>query len=173
METKRDETTSSTIVKGDANQDPMTCAPCTPRAGVGQTMGRAKGAAIGGAIGRAIGVGADVVVGAVAGGIAAGKNAVGKSAGEPVNPAAEHEFWRNEYQNRPYFTHGASYEQYGPAFQYGWESYASHEGKTFMDVEPQLGRDWESRRGQSKLSWEHAKGAAYDAWQRVEHSSVR
>jgi len=173
METKRTEITSSTIVKADADGDPKTCAPCVPPGGVGETTGRAKGAAIGGAIGRAIGVGADVLAGAIAGGIAAGKNAAGKNAIEPVNPTAEHEFWRKEYANRPYFTHGTPYEQYGPAFQYGWESHAGHKDETFTDVEPQLGLDWENRRGQSTLSWNHAKDAAHDAWQRAERSSMR
>jgi len=172
METKKNEFASSAIVKDDANPNPMTCAPCAPSGGVSETASRAKGAAIGGAIGHALGVGADVVVGAVAGGIAAGKNAAGKIR-ELINPTAEHEFWRKEFANRPYFTPGTPYEQYGPAFQYGWESYANHNQKvkTFQDVESQLCRDWESRRGQSKLSWTHAKRAAQDAWQRVEKAA--
>lgn len=172
METKRNEAASSAIVRDGADRDPMTCPPCAPRSGVGEAAGRAKGAAIGGAIGHAIGVGTDVVVGAAAGGIAAGKSAARKIA-ELVNPTAEHEFWREEFANRPYFTLRTPYEQYGPAYQYGWESYVKHnlEVKTFKDVEPQLGRDWESRRGQSKLSWTLAKGAARDAWQRVEKAA--
>jgi len=164
METKKIETMTSTTVKDDANRDPMTRTPGVPPAGGLATACRANGEAIGGAVGHAVGVGADVVVGAVVGGIAAGKTA------ELVNPIAEHEFWRTEFAKRPYFTPGTPYEQYGPAFQYGWESYASHKqkDKTFKDVEPQLGRDWDNRRGQSKLSWNHAKDATRDAWQRME-----
>ncbi len=163
METKRTVTTSSTIVKDDANRD--------PKAGAVAKAGRATGESIGGAVGNAIGVGADVVVGAVAGGIAAGKHAVSKMAAPPVDPATEHAFWRKEVGNRPYFTQGTPYEQYGPAFQYGWDSRATHKGKTFNDVELQLGREWETHRGQSKLSWNHAKGATHDAWQRAEKAA--
>ena len=115
----------------------------------------------GGPIGAAVGA----VVGAVSGGVA------GKGVAEAINPTTEHEFWRKEYETRPYFTTGTPYAQYGPAFQYGWVSYKNHKGKTFNDVEPQLGRDWESRRGQSKLSWNHAKDATHDAWQRVEKAA--
>ena len=168
METKRIETKSSTLVKGAANQDPMTDVAYAPTAGTRETTGRSKGEAIGGAVGQTIGAGVDVAVGAVKGGIAAGKNVIDKMATEPVNPSAEHEFWRKEYANRPYFTIGTPYDQYGPAFQYGWASFANHKGKTFEDVESQLARDWEDHRGTSKLSWNHAKGATHDAWQRAE-----
>jgi len=164
METKRTETITTTIVKDDANRDPMTGAPGAHSVGVGTGAagGGIAGAVIGSVIAGPIGAGVGAVVGAVSGGLA------GKGAAEAINPTAEHEFWRTEYEKRPYFTHGTPYEQYGPAFQYGWESRTSHAGKSFNDVESQLSRDWESRRGKSKLSWNHAKGATLDAWQRVE-----
>jgi len=167
METKKTETTSSTSVIRDANRDPMTGEPGAHPVGVGTGAagGGIAGAVIGGAVAGPIGAGVGAVVGAVSGGLA------GKDAAEAINPTIEHEFWRKEFGNRPYFTHGTPYEQYGSAFQYGWESYANHMGKTFTDVEPQLGRDWESRRKQSKLSWTHAKGATQDAWQRVEKAA--
>jgi len=163
METKRTETISSTFIKGDINRDPISGEPGAHPVGVGTgaTGGGIAGAVIGGAIGGPIGAGVGALVGVVSGGIA------GKSAAEAINPTAEHEFWRKEYRNRPYFTHGTPYEQYGPAFQLGWESYTIHEGKAFEDIEPELGRDWENRRGQSKLSWNHSKDAARDAWQRA------
>ncbi|NOT01704.1 MAG: hypothetical protein HOP29_13865, partial [Phycisphaerales bacterium] len=104
-------------------------------------------------------------VGGVSGGFA------GKTAAEVLNPTAEHAFWRAEFGNRPYFTHGTPYEQYGPAFQYGWESFANHKGKTFAEIEAQLSRDWERHRKQSKLSWNHAKDATLDAWQRMEKAA--
>lgn len=164
METKRIEIASSTLVKKDANRDPITGEAGAHPVGVGTGAagGGIAGAVIGAAVGGPIGAGVGAVVGAVSGGF------VGRSAAEVINPTTEHEYWRGEYGKRPYYTHGTPYEQYGPAFQYGWESHAIHKGTTFADVEPQLGRDWESRRGRSKLSWNHAKGAAQDAWQRAE-----
>jgi len=152
---------------GDKNRDPMTGEPGAHPVGVGTGAigGGTAGAVIGAVLGGPIGAGVGAVVGAVSGGLA------GKSAAEALNPTAEHEFWRGEFESRPYFTNGTPYEQYGSAFQYGWESYANHKGKTFNDVEPQLGREWETRRGKSKLSWNHAKGATHDAWQRVEKAA--
>lgn len=167
METKVNNAESLRVKDGIADRTPEVPAPGAPATGVGEAAGRTKGAAVGGAVGHAIGVGADVVVGAVSGGIAGGKRAAGKSR-ELVDARAEHEFWRKEFTNRPYCTPGTPYDQYGPAFQYGWESCLSHKGKTFKDVETQLERDWERCRGQSKLSWTHAKDAVKDAWQRVE-----
>ena len=167
MEMTKTETMTATIVNGDTNQDPMTGEPGAHPVGVGAGAagGGVAGAVVGGALGGPIGAGVGAVVGAVSGAIA------GKGAAEAINPTAEHEFWRMEYKNRPYFTTGTPYEQYGPAYQYGWASYKNNKGKTFIEVEPQLGRDWESRRGQSKLSWIHSKEAAHDAWLRVEKAA--
>lgn len=160
-------TLSKTIVRGDINPDPITGEPGAHPVGVGAGAagGGIAGAVVGAAIGGPIGAGVGAVVGVVSGGLA------GKSAAEAIKPTAEHEFWRTQFQGRPYFTHGTPYEQYGPAFQFGWQSYAAHPDKTFNDIEPQLARDWESRRGQSQLSWKHAKGATYDAWHRAEQAA--
>jgi hypothetical protein len=134
----------------------------------GEKAGLARSATVGGAIGHTAGVGKDVVVGGVAGGMAAGKCAARKIATKPFNPIVEHEFWRKEYKGRPYFTADTPYEQYGSAFRYGWECCLRHKGKTFTDVAAAMERDWEHHRGQSQLSWDHARNAVRDAWQRVE-----
>ncbi len=169
METKRTEITSSTIVTRDANRDAITGEPGAHPVGVGAGAagGGITGALVGGAVGGPIGAAVGAVVGSVSGGLA------GKSAAEAINPTLEHAFWRKEYGNRPYFTVGSPYEDFGPAYQYGWESYASHKGRTFKDVEPQLRREWESRRGQSKLNWDSATDATEDAWRRVEEAIRR
>jgi hypothetical protein len=156
-------------VKGDTNRNPATPA-AVQLTGVAETTG-AFGGAIGIPAGHASGVGASILAGAEAGGVAVEKSVAEKNSVKPVNPNAEHEFWRSEFKNRPYYTTGTPYEQYGPAYQYGIVSYAKYKGKTFNDVEPQLGREWESRRGQSQLSWNHSKDAAFDAWQRVEKAA--
>jgi len=168
METKKNGS-MSTPVKGDANQNPATPA-AAPLTGVVETNGY-FGGAIGNPAGDASSVGATVLAGAPEVGAAAEKTAADTMAAPPVNPNAEHEFWRSEFKKRPYYTTGTPYEQYGPAYQYGIVSYAKYRGKTFNEVEPQLGRDWESRRGQSQLSWNHSKDAAFDAWQRVEKAA--
>jgi len=164
MEPKRTESKSSKSAEKDAKRDPVAGEQGAHAVGVGAgaVCGGVAEALMGVAIGGPIGGGVGAVGGAVSGGVA------GKSAAEAINPTTEHEFWRKEHSHRPYFTLGTPYDQYGPAFQYGWESYASCTGKAFEDVESELAREWRRHRGASKLSWEHAKRATHDAWQRVE-----
>ena len=42
---------------------------------------------------------------------------------EAVNPTAEDAYWRENYRNRPYFQPGADYDQYEPAYRYGYTAY--------------------------------------------------
>ena len=120
----------------------------------------AAGAAMGSVVGP-VGTAVGAAIGAVAGGL------IGKGVAEGINPSVEHEYWRGNYANRPYAKKGTAYEQYGPAYQYGWESYSRNSDSRFDDVEDELAADWEKRRGQSKLDWDSAKPAARDAWERV------
>jgi phage tail tape-measure protein len=153
-----------------ANPDPITKSPGAHPVGTG--IGAAAGgvAGIGGAVaagavigsaGGPVGTGIGAVVGAVAGGL------VGKGIAEHVNPSIEHEYWRQNYASRPYVTTGASYDEYGPAYQYGWESRAQNSDEDFDDIEVSLGKDWDKARGNSQLNWSRAKPAVRDAWDRI------
>jgi Glycine zipper len=153
-----------------SNPDPITKAPGSHPVGtgVGAAAGGAAGVgaavATGAAVGSAVGPVGTVVgaaVGAVAGGL------IGKGMAEKVNPTVEHEYWRQSYASRPYVTSGSTYDEYGPAYQYGWESRGKHAGKDFRDVEDDLARGWDSAKGNSKLKWDSAKPASRDAWDRV------
>src|SRR5690349_21959474 len=129
----------------DRNPDPITGAPGSHPVGtgVGAAGGGAAGAAIGAAVsGPAAPLGAVVgaVVGAVAGGLA------GKGAAEAVNPTAEDAYWRNEYRRRPYYQPGAAYDEYEPAYRYGYTSAAAYQGRRWDDVETDMGRDWDTHR---------------------------
>lgn len=129
----------------------------------GVATGAATGAAVGGVtgpVGAAIGAAVGAAVGAIAG------KAI------KVDPAAEDAHWRENYATRPYAT-GASYDDLGPAYAYGVNSYGKHPGRSFDDVEGDLGRDWETARGRSSLGWDRAKHASRDAWQRVSDSVER
>jgi hypothetical protein len=153
----------------DANRDPITGAPGSHPVGtgVGAAGGGAAGAAIGAAVsGPAAPIGAAVgaVIGAVAGGLA------GKGVAEGVNPTAEDEYWRNTYATRPYADTSISYEEFSPAYRYGWESKSRYVDRRFEDVETDLSRDWDKSKGQSRLSWDRAKHATRDAWDRVENN---
>jgi uncharacterized protein YcfJ len=147
----------------DENRDPITDAPGAHPVGVGvgAAGAGAAGALIGsvaGPMGSAIGA----VVGAVAGGLA------GKGVAEAVNPTAEDAFWREEYRNRPYYEQGIAYDEYAPAYRYGWESRGRYSGRKYDEVESDLGRDWDRFKGKSRLEWERARMATRDAWHRVE-----
>ncbi|MET0335292.1 MAG: hypothetical protein ABW190_13550 [Rhizobacter sp.] len=137
--------------------------------GVGAAVGGVTGGVIGGAaagatvggvtgpVGAAIGAVAGAVVGAVA----------GKQVARAVDPTAEDAYWSQNYSNRPYVASGASYDDYGPAYGYGVNTYGRYPDQAFDDVEPELSRDWEKSRGRSSLQWDNAKHATRDAWQRL------
>ncbi len=86
---------------------------------------------------------------------------------KPSTPTVEHDYWRQNYTKRPYVQSGASYDEYAPAYQQGWEARQQYAGQNFEDFEGQVGQDWEKRRGKSKLTWEQAKEAARDSWART------
>lgn len=150
----------------DENKDPLTGTHGAHPVGTGLGAigaGAAAGA-IGGALGGPIGAIAGAAIGAVAGGL------VGKAAAEVVNPTVEDRYWKSAHSSMPYAHSHAGYDEFAPAYRYGWESYASHgsEGRTFESVETELGRGWEKFRGTSRLAWHQAKDASRDAWNRVQ-----
>lgn len=135
--------------------------------GAGAVLGGVAGGVAGGAAaGAAIG-GMTGPVGAAVGALAGA--AVGALAGKGVanaDPVAEDTYWRDNYSSRPYAS-GASYDEFGPAYRYGVDSYAKYQGRSFDEVDADLSRDWGSIRGKSSLDWERARPAARDAWQRL------
>jgi hypothetical protein len=151
----------------DANPDPITGAPGSHPVGTG--VGAAAAGAAGAAIGSVIpGVGtvAGGVVGAVVGSVAGGL--VGKGVAEGVNPSVENEYWRENYASRPYVATGSTYEEYEPAYRYGWESRARYPDRSFDEAHGDLSSGWDKFKGKSKLEWDKAKLATRDAWNRVE-----
>ena len=146
----------------DRNPDPITGEPGAHPVGVG--LGTAGGASAGAAIGATAGpVGA--VVGAVVGGVAGGLG--GKAVAESVDPTAENAYWEQNYRDRDYVDRSSTYEDYGPAYRYGWESRTRHPDRNFDDVETNLASGWEKAKAKSRLNWEKAKQASRDAWNRV------
>jgi len=150
----------------DANRDPITGEPGAHPVGTG--LGAAGAGAAAGAAGGAIAGPAGAVVGAIAGGIAGGL--AGKAAGEAVNPTDEDAYWRRNFNDRPYADATTTYDDYAPAYRYGWESCSRSvgQGRTFDKAEGELARDWDKVKGRSRLSWDRAKDATRDAWERVE-----
>lgn len=127
--------------------------------------GAAAGAAVGGMTGP-VGAAVGAVVGAVAGALA------GKGIANAVDPVAEDAYWRDNYSNRPYAS-GSDYDEYRPAYGYGVEARTQYPDRTFDEIEPELRRDWSSKRGSSSLDWDRAKHATRDAWQRASDAIER
>jgi Glycine zipper len=133
---------------------------------VGSGVGAAAGAATGAAIGTAVGGPAGTLVGAAVGAVAGGL--VGHGIAEGVNPTEEEAYWRENWRTRPYADTSRSYEDYRPAYQYGWESRARYGNRRWEDAESDLERGWENAKGESRQTWNEAKHATRDAWHRVE-----
>lgn len=142
--------------------------------GVGAAVGGAAGGVAGGALAGAavggmtgpVGLAVGAVVGAVAGALA------GKGIASAADPVAEDAYWRDNYASRPYAS-GSSYDEYRPAYGYGVDAFTRFPNRSFDDVEPELDRDWNSKRGSSSLDWNSAKHATRDAWQRVSDTVER
>jgi len=149
----------------DANRDPITGAPGAHPvgAGAGAAAGAATGAAVG-SFGGPVGTAVGAVVGGVAGGLA------GKGVAERVNPTVEDAYWRENYATRPYYQPGDTYEEYRPAYRYGWEARNKYGELNWDDVEEDMERNWEKNRGASNMTWNRAKHAIRDAWHRVERA---
>ena len=147
----------------DANLDPISGEPGAHPVGTGlgaAAAGAATGA-LGGAVGGPVGAAVGAVIGAVAGGLA------GKGVAESVDPTTEAAYWRDNHATRPYAGANDSYDEYGPAYQYGWESHEANAGKPFDEVESNLKSGWDKVKGTSRLEWEKAKHASRDAYNRV------
>jgi uncharacterized protein (TIGR02284 family) len=157
----------------DRNQDPLSGEPgAHPVAtGVGAAVGGgAVGAAAGlttaalatgagGAVGGPVGAVAGAIVGGIAGGL------IGKQVAESTNPPTEDSLWREHYGTRPYVDKDLPYEEYRPAYHYGWQARERYRGREFDEIEAHLSRDWPEARATSKLDWERARPAVRDAWE--------
>lgn len=136
----------------DVNHDPFT--GTTGAYPVGAGVGAAGGAAAAAAVG--------LVAGAVVGGLE------GKGVAQKMDPAVEDAYWKHHYSKRKYVERNAPYTAYQPAFRIGYEGRSRYPGKQFEEVETDLQRAYDTSKGNSTLSWDKAKRATRDAWNRVE-----
>jgi len=151
----------------DMNRDPITGAPGSHLlgTGVGATGGALAGAAIGslfGPIGTLIGG----AVGAIGGG------AAGHGVAERVDPTGEAEYWRSHYQTRPYYRSTYNYDtDYAPAYTYGSDARTRYVGRQWDDsLDHDMGQGWGKVKAKSRLTWDEAKDAVHDAWDRDERT---
>lgn len=151
------------VMTTNENLDPMTGEPGAHPVGtgVGATIGAVLAGAAAGSVVGPVGTVIGMAIGATLGGLA------GKGLAENIDPTAEDAYWRQAYRGRPYVEADASYDSYGPAYSYGVAAYRRYEGRQFELIEPELAQDWNAMRGTSDLSWDRARPAVKDAWQRM------
>lgn len=144
-----------------SNPDPITGAPYSHP--VGTAVGSAGGAGAGALAGAAIGGPIGAVAGAIAGAVIGG--AGGHAVGEVIDPTVELSYWRTNYKTRPYYKQGRTFEDYEPAYRFGWENAMTRRDVTFDEAEKaHLSGGWVAARGDSRQAWEEAREASRDAW---------
>lgn len=76
-------------------------------------------------------------------------------------------YWRDNYGSRPYAKADRAYEHYQPAYKYGHESAFTYGGRPWdSEVESDLARGWDQARGVSTCTWDEARHAVRDAYER-------
>jgi hypothetical protein len=158
-------TTTTTTRTTDSNRDPIsgTMGAHPVGVGVGSVGVGAAAGALGGAVAGPVGAVVGAAVGAVVGGLA------GKATAELIDPTSEAAYWHDHHAERPYAVTTHTYEDFAPAYKYGWESFTaeSNRDKPFDSIEADLGRGWDRAKGTSRLAWDNAKVATREAWERV------
>ena len=146
----------------DANRDPITNEPGAHPIGTG--LGAAAGGAAAGAALGTVGGPVGAAVGGIAGAVVGGLG--GKAAAEAVNPTAEEAYWRQAYEDEPYYEKGRVYADYHPAYSLGWSAAGVYAGP-FDVAEPRLIEEWDKGRTDASLSWGQAKPAVQAAYERA------
>ena len=150
--------------KGPRNTDPLSgAAGAHPiETGVGAAVGGAAAGLAVGALGGPVGA----VIGAAVGGAVAGGLA-GKGVGELIDPTTEDVWLREYFGSRTDRRTGDTHERYREAYRYGLACHDRYRDRRFEEVEPDLRAGWDRARGTSTMSWNEARGAVKDAFDRT------
>ena len=145
------------------NEDAITREPGSHPVGtgVGAALGGAAAGAAAGLVGGPLGTVAGAVIGGVAGGFA------GKAVAESYDPTIEDAYWRGKYFDRPYYNDSFDYDHYRPAYQSGWQSFDVRANESWATREVIARQNWENEGGTEYMSWEQARPAAKDAYDRL------
>lgn len=127
--------------------------------GAGGIIGAAAGATLG-AVAGPLGAGLGAAAGSVIGG------AIADKAQDELDPKVEELYWQEQHTKRSYYKSGDLYEDYLPAYRFGWENaiYKKYGDRSFEQIEPQLQTSWET--GHSE-PWELVRDKVRDAFQRI------
>ena len=86
-----------------------------------------------------------------------------------AHPTVEGRLLAQRSTKPAYYRAGRAYEDYEPAYRYGWESASSatYRDRKFEDVETDLERGWDKAKGKTREGWRDVKDATRDAFNRV------
>lgn len=132
---------------------------------IGEGTGAATGAVTGAVVGSAAGP-VGTLVGAVVGAVVGAK--AGGAVAEAVNPTEYNDHFKRTYASAPYYRAGTEWNDYEPAYKYGYDRYSTYAGRKFDDVQNELQKDWEATQTTSKIAWNDAREAVRDSWHYME-----
>lgn len=132
-------------------------------AGTGAVAGAVTGAAIGSAAGPV-----GTALGAIAGSVLGAK--AGDSIAEAINPTEYGAHFEREFRSAERADAGRGWDDYAPAYRYGYDTHGRHAGRRFDEVEAELERGWAAARGDSQLDWAAAREPVQQGWQHLDRA---
>jgi hypothetical protein len=132
--------------------------------GAGLAAG-AAGAAIGAVVAGPPGMAVGGVVGV----------ALGAAAGDRIAEARDRRdslgHFEQIFHSMPYYAAGHDWNDYAPAYRYGIDTYATHGGQPFPQMESVLQGNWEANAHfGSRLGWMQARPAVEHAWRSLDEA---
>ncbi|MFX6652882.1 hypothetical protein ABTG83_20420, partial [Acinetobacter baumannii] len=75
----------------------------------------------------------------------------GDAIAEKINPTDYEDHFRNNFRSAAYYRSGYEWDDYAPAYRYGYDTYGRYRGRSFDEVDDQLATEWDRARGTSRL----------------------
>ncbi|HIY72224.1 MAG TPA: hypothetical protein H9827_12245 [Candidatus Luteimonas excrementigallinarum] len=105
-----------------------------------------------------------VVIGVAGGALVGHRMAV---SGDPDDNVGH---FQEIHSKMEYYVPDMEWRDYEPAYRFGVETWRSRGGQAFEDIEPALGARWLKIRGQSRLTWDQARGPVQHAWRDMQET---
>jgi hypothetical protein len=87
-----------------------------------------------------------------------------------LDPSDYNRHFQDNFRSSGFFRSGSEWQDYEPAYQYGYDSFDRHRGRRFDEVEAELAQAWNTTRRGSKLGWEEAREAVREGWHYLERA---
>ena len=107
---------------------------------------------------------------------AAAGSLTGAAAGEQIGEAMDHRedlvYLAETFSEQDYYVSEMEWEDYEPAYRYGFDSYAQHAQQPLHHSKNILAAGWEQYNQHSHLTWNQAWNALLHAWALSEQRQV-